>query len=133
MFDVIAVLCDIFLFPSFIAILFIFFYHCCCFQLVLLVFDQNSTGKDLFWYARDKKSQQSDMDAAKEEIRRIKEEEEQAMREALGLAPKRAAHSQGNRLDKHEFSELVKRGSTAEDLGAGHAEAARVHGLGFSK
>lgn len=73
------------------------------------------------------------MDAAKEEIRRIKEEEEQAMREALGLAPKRAAPSQGNRLDKHEFSELVKRGSTAEDLGAGHAEAAQVHGLGFAK
>lgn len=55
------------------------------------------------------------------------------MREALGLAPKRASRSQGNRLDKHEFSELVKRGSTAEDLGAGHAEAARVDGLGFSR
>ncbi|KAJ1423676.1 hypothetical protein SESBI_12314 [Sesbania bispinosa] len=73
------------------------------------------------------------MEAAKEEIKRIKEEEEQAMREALGLAPKRANRSQGNRLDKHEFSELVKRGSTAEDLGAGHAEAARVQGLGFSR
>ncbi|KAL6526696.1 hypothetical protein OROGR_015786 [Orobanche gracilis] len=69
----------------------------------------------------------------KEEIRRIKEEEEQAMREALGLAPKRASKSQGNRLDKHEFAELVKRGSTAEDLGAGHAEAAQVHGLGFAR
>ncbi|KAI3783669.1 hypothetical protein L1987_42755 [Smallanthus sonchifolius] len=44
-------------------------------------------GKDLHWYARDKKSNKSDMEAAKEEIRRIKEEEEQAMREALGLAP----------------------------------------------
>ncbi|KAF2318205.1 hypothetical protein GH714_002938 [Hevea brasiliensis] len=55
------------------------------------------------------------------------------MREALGLAPKRASRPQGNRLDKHEFSELVKRSSTAEDLGAGHAEAARVHGLGFSR
>ncbi|KAK6144229.1 hypothetical protein DH2020_021049 [Rehmannia glutinosa] len=53
--------------------------------------------------------------------------------EALGLAPKRAAKSQGNRLDKHEFAELVKRGSTAEDLGAGHAEAAEVHGLGFAR
>jgi len=73
------------------------------------------------------------MEAAKEEIKRIKEEEEQAMREALGLAPKRANRPQGNRLDKHEFSELVKRGSTAEDLGAGHAEAARVQGLGFSR
>ncbi|KAG2287136.1 hypothetical protein Bca4012_031933 [Brassica carinata] len=41
----------------------------------------------------------------KEEIQRVKEQEEQAMREALG-----------NRLDKQEFTELVKRGSTAEDL-----------------
>ncbi|KAJ1380702.1 Kinase phosphorylation domain [Sesbania bispinosa] len=90
-------------------------------------------GKDLFWYTRDKKSHAAEMEAAKEEIKRIKEEEEQAMREALGLAPKRANRSQGNRLDKHEFSELVKRGSTAEDLGAGHAEAARVQGLGFSR
>lgn len=90
-------------------------------------------GKDLHWYARDKKSKDADMEAAKEEIRRIKEEEEQAMREALGLAPKRSTKPQGNRLDKHEFSELVKRGSTAEDLGAGHAEAAHVQGLGFAK
>lgn len=55
------------------------------------------------------------------------------MREALGLAPKRASRPQGNRLDKHELSELVKRGSTAEDLGGGHAEAASVQGLGFSR
>lgn len=90
----------------------------------------NQTGKDLHWYARDKKSS-SNVDAAKEEIRLIKEQEEQAMREALGLAPKTTGRSHGNRLDKHEFSELVKRGSTAEDLGAGHAEAAQVQGLGF--
>ncbi|XP_061366329.1 uncharacterized protein LOC133309564 [Gastrolobium bilobum] len=90
-------------------------------------------GKDLFWYARDKKSHSAEMEAAKEEVKRIKEEEEQAMREALGLAPKRANRPQGNRLDKHEFSELVKKGSTAEDLGEGHAEAARVQGLGFSR
>lgn len=38
----------------------------------------------------------------KEEIQRVKEQEEQAMRE-------------------QEFIELVKRGSTAEDLGAGNA------------
>lgn len=90
-------------------------------------------GKDLHWFARDKKGGGSDVDALKEEIRRVKEEEEQAMREALGLAPKRASRPQGNRLDKHELNELVKRGSTAEDLGEGHAEAARVDGLGFSK
>ncbi|KAK8631835.1 hypothetical protein V6N13_028612 [Hibiscus sabdariffa] len=90
-------------------------------------------GKDLHWYTRDKNSKGSDADALKDEIRRVKEEEEQAMREALGLAPKRSTQPQGNRLDKHELSELVKRGSTAEDLGAGHAEAARVDGLGFSR
>ncbi|KAI3470636.1 hypothetical protein Pfo_027299 [Paulownia fortunei] len=73
------------------------------------------------------------VEAMKEEIRRIKEEEEQAMREALGLPPKRATKSQGNRLDKFEFAELVKRGSIAEDLGAGHVAAAQVHGLGFSR
>lgn len=90
-------------------------------------------GKDLHWYNRDKNTWSAEMDAAKDEIKRIKEEEDQAMREALGLAPKRANPAQGNRLDKHEFSELVKRGSTAEDLGAGHSEAAHVHGLGFSR
>lgn len=90
-------------------------------------------GKDLHWYARDKKSDALNSEAMKEEIRRIKEEEEQAMREALGLAPKRSGKSQGTRLDKHEFAELVKRGSTAEDLGAGHAEAAQVQGLGFAR
>jgi len=87
-------------------------------------------GKDLHWYSKDKKGSASD---AKEEIRRIKEEEEQAMREALGLAPKRAQRPQGNKLDKHEYSELIKRESTAEDLGAGHAEAAQVEGLGLYK
>ncbi|KAI3470650.1 hypothetical protein Pfo_027313 [Paulownia fortunei] len=46
------------------------------------------------------------------------------MREALGLPPMHPTKPQGNRLDKHEFAELVKRGSTVEDLGAGHAEAA---------
>ncbi|KAJ8900101.1 hypothetical protein K2173_024217 [Erythroxylum novogranatense] len=90
-------------------------------------------GKDLHWYTRDKNSGNSNADALKEEIKRIKEEEEQAMREALGLAPKRSNRPQGNRLDKHEYSELVKRGSTAEDLGAGHADTARVDGLGYSR
>lgn len=87
----------------------------------------------MFWYNRDKKSEGTEQDALKAEIQKVKEEEEQLMREALGLAPKRSNRPQGNRLDKHEFSELVKRGSTAEDLGAGHAEAAQVHGLGFDR
>ncbi|KAK9290435.1 hypothetical protein L1049_008605 [Liquidambar formosana] len=32
-----------------------------------------------------------------------------------------------------ELAELVKQGSTAEDLGEGHAEAERIQGLGFSR
>lgn len=90
-------------------------------------------GKDLHWYTKDTNALNADMEAAKTEIQRIKEEEERAMQEALGLAPKRSSRPQGNRLDKHEFQELVKRGSTAEDLGAGHAEAAHVQGLGFAR
>lgn len=90
-------------------------------------------GKDLHWYARDKKSAALEAEIAKEEIRRIKEEEEQLMREALGLAPKRSARPQGNRIDKHEYAELIKRESAAEDLGGGHAEAAQVQGLGLYK
>ncbi|KAH0864825.1 hypothetical protein HID58_082036 [Brassica napus] len=73
-------------------------------------------GKDLNWYARDKKQGGSNTDAMKEEIQRVKEQEEQAMREALGLAPKSSTRPQGNRLDKQEYTELIKRGSTAEDL-----------------
>ncbi|XP_020588806.1 multiple myeloma tumor-associated protein 2 homolog [Phalaenopsis equestris] len=90
-------------------------------------------GKDLHWYARDKNSAALNSDSVKEEIRRIKEEEEQLMREALGLAPKRNTRSQGNRIDKHEYAELIKRGSAAEDLSGGHAEAAQVQGLGLYK
>ncbi|KAE8709749.1 hypothetical protein F3Y22_tig00110328pilonHSYRG00321 [Hibiscus syriacus] len=40
-------------------------------------------GKDLHWYTRDKNSKGSEAEALKEEIRRVEEEEEQAMREAL--------------------------------------------------
>lgn len=55
------------------------------------------------------------------------------MREAFGLAAKSSSQPQCNRLDKHEFEELVKRGSTVEDMGAGHSEAAWVHGIDFSR
>lgn len=55
------------------------------------------------------------------------------MREALGLAPKQSSRPQGNRLGRHEFEELVKRGSTVEDMGAGHSEAAWVHGIDFAR
>ncbi|KAK8580814.1 hypothetical protein V6N13_143872 [Hibiscus sabdariffa] len=55
------------------------------------------------------------------------------MREALGRAPKRSYQPQGSCLGKHELSEVVKRGSTAEGLVVGHAEAAQVDSLCFSR
>ena len=67
----------------------------------------------LHWYAKDKQSKDMHMDASKEEMRMIKEEDDKAMRETLSLAPKCAAKSQGSNIDKNEFSELIKRGSTA--------------------
>ncbi|GLJ54369.1 hypothetical protein SUGI_1167380 [Cryptomeria japonica] len=90
-------------------------------------------GKDLFWYTRDKKGGDSGADAAKEEIKRIKEEEERSMLEVLGLAPKRENRPLGNRLDKREAAELLKKGTNAEDLAPGYAEGERVQGLGFTR
>ena len=55
------------------------------------------------------------------------------MREILDLAPKRASHPQGNRLDKREATELLRKGNCAEDLALGYAEGERVQGLGFSQ
>lgn len=89
-------------------------------------------GKDLTWYARDKTSDLSAEEAVKAEIKKIKEEEEQAMRELLGLAPKREKRFQGNRLDKQETAELFKRGKTEEDLAPDYAKGERIQGLGFA-
>ncbi|KAI3851988.1 hypothetical protein MKW98_019987 [Papaver atlanticum] len=47
--------------------------------------------------------------------------------------PQYSNRPQGNRLDQPEFSELVKRESTTEDLDAGQAGAAQVQGLGFAR
>eukprot|EP00252_Welwitschia_mirabilis_P010624 TRINITY_DN23_c1_g1_i1.p1 TRINITY_DN23_c1_g1~~TRINITY_DN23_c1_g1_i1.p1 ORF type:complete len:247 (+),score=64.53 TRINITY_DN23_c1_g1_i1:152-892(+) len=90
-------------------------------------------GKDLHWYARDKKADALDEEAKRAEIRKIKEEEEQAMLEILGLAPKRQTRPQGNRLDKREAAELLKKGNSADDLAPGYAEGERVQGLGFTR
>lgn len=89
-------------------------------------------GKDLTWYAKDRKSDAEVEAARNAEIQKIKEEEEQAMRELLGLAPKRAKKFQGNRLDKQETAELFKRGKTEEDLAPDYAKGERIQGLGFA-
>ena len=55
------------------------------------------------------------------------------MREILGLAPKRESRPMGNRLDKREAAELLKKGVSAEDLASGYADGERVQGLGFTR
>ncbi|KAJ7514227.1 hypothetical protein O6H91_23G034100 [Diphasiastrum complanatum] len=89
-------------------------------------------GKDLHWYTKDKKSAMLASEIAKEEIERIKLEEEQAMREALGLAPKHSTRPSGSHLDKQEVAELLKRGNGTEDQADTYAIGERVQGLGFT-
>ncbi|KAH7427100.1 hypothetical protein KP509_10G030400 [Ceratopteris richardii] len=89
-------------------------------------------GKDLTWYAREHDGDLDAEEALKAEIRKVKEEEEQAMRELLGLAPKKEKRIQGSRLNKQETAELFKRGKTEEDLAPGYTKGERVQGLGFA-
>eukprot|EP01018_Ginkgo_biloba_P010912 Gb_30944 [translate_table: standard] len=63
----------------------------------------------------------------------IKEEEERAMCEILGLAPKWENSPQGNHLDKREAAELLKKGVSAKNLAPGYAEGKGVEGLGFAR
>lgn len=86
-------------------------------------------GKDLHWYAKGN-TKEAEI-AAREEIARIKEEEEQLMREALGLAPKREKKPQGCNIDKHEAAELFKKG-VKDESAPDHAVGERVEGLGFA-
>ncbi|KAG0614675.1 hypothetical protein M758_6G195100 [Ceratodon purpureus] len=90
-------------------------------------------GKDLMWYARDT-TQTADEAAAlaREEIERVKQEEEEAMREALGLAPRRDNKPRVNRLDKREQEELLKRSKAGEEVDKPYAQGERVQGLGFA-
>lgn len=56
----------------------------------------------------------------------MKDEEEQLMREALGLAPKRAQRPSGH-IEKKDAEQLFKREKQEEEARGGE----RVQGLGF--
>ncbi|KAL3688808.1 hypothetical protein R1sor_015117 [Riccia sorocarpa] len=85
-------------------------------------------GKDLYWYTKD-----HDLDGpTKEEIKRIQEEEEDAMKEMLGLAPRKNKRPQGSRLEKREVDELLKKGKSEEERAPGYIDGERVQGLGFA-
>ena len=92
-------------------------------------------GKDLHWYARDKKTTAQDAENLREEVRRLKEEEEQLLNETLGLGGgggRRAQPRGGSRLDSREKEELFKRGKAVEELTGEYKEGERVQGLGFA-
>jgi ubiquitin len=84
------------------------------------------------WYARDKQTAAEAAQAAREEIEKVKQEEEEAMRELLGLAPRREVRPRGSHLDKREQEELFKRGKAAEEVDPTYAQGERVQGLGYA-
>mmetsp|Transcript_35436 Transcript_35436/g.59724 ORF Transcript_35436/g.59724 Transcript_35436/m.59724 type:complete len:242 (+) Transcript_35436:105-830(+) len=85
-------------------------------------------NKDILWWTREKEGQGQSM---AEERRAMKEQEEQLMREALGLAPKkvRKAH---NPMDQKEYEEFLK-GPVDEEGGGEKEDADRMKGLGSGR
>jgi len=69
-------------------------------------------GKDLTWYAKDKKGDNSTAEALAEEKRQLREAEEDMMRARLGLPPiNRKQSAPEVKLDAREVQELLKRGA----------------------
>ncbi|KAG6556253.1 hypothetical protein Mapa_002194 [Marchantia paleacea] len=85
-------------------------------------------GKDLYWYTKDHASD----GATKDEIKRIQEEEEDDMKEMLGLAPRKIKRPQSSQLDKREVEDLLKKGKSGEELAPSYVDGERVQGLGFA-
>mmetsp|Transcript_11208 Transcript_11208/g.28368 ORF Transcript_11208/g.28368 Transcript_11208/m.28368 type:complete len:225 (+) Transcript_11208:2-676(+) len=84
-------------------------------------------GRDLLWYSRDK---QGEAGGSSQELRAVKQREEELMQEALGLKPKTAVARQQNKMEKHELAELLRRGRTVEERDDRFAEAERIKGVG---
>eukprot|EP01089_Gocevia_fonbrunei_P003010 TRINITY_DN1286_c0_g1_i2.p1 TRINITY_DN1286_c0_g1~~TRINITY_DN1286_c0_g1_i2.p1 ORF type:complete len:203 (+),score=56.06 TRINITY_DN1286_c0_g1_i2:101-709(+) len=82
----------------------------------------NRKPNPLWWGSKDKNQPQSDRKAELEEIKR---QEEQLMKEALGLVPKSRASGRG--LDPSEMQDLLKRGQSDNDA----YDADRISGVGF--
>ena len=88
-------------------------------------------GKDLSWYARERKDE--NLSALAEEKRRVKEQEEDMMRQRLGLAPLKRKEAKPVNLDQHEVKELLK-GKQHEEESAEKGDARydeeRIGGIG---
>lgn len=88
----------------------------------------------MLWYTREKggtpmtaaEIAASEEEQRRAEIQRVKDEEEQSMREALGLAPKRKQQPTGQ-IDKKDAEQLFKREKAQEEV----REGERIQGLGF--
>ena len=93
-------------------------------------------GKDLTWYAKDKQSNVEKEEELRSERERMKEEEEDAMNQLLGLAPKRRKSAQpvsGSRLESREMQQLFERGHSGEAISEVYKEGERTQGVGFSQ
>eukprot|EP00002_Diphylleia_rotans_P011621 TRINITY_DN2291_c0_g3_i2.p1 TRINITY_DN2291_c0_g3~~TRINITY_DN2291_c0_g3_i2.p1 ORF type:complete len:283 (-),score=77.58 TRINITY_DN2291_c0_g3_i2:349-1197(-) len=81
-------------------------------------------GKKNIW----DKSTPANVDDAKAELQKLREMEEQILKESLGLAPKSRWES-GKKLEKHEFEELTRKGVIER---TDKEEADKMSGVGFS-
>lgn len=87
-------------------------------------------GRDLLWYTRQG-GEGGEAAALRDELQRVKQEEDRQMREALGLAPREepaAPAPPAPRLASHEVAQLLERGRD----GGAQDDADRVRGVGHA-
>ena len=80
--------------------------------------------KDVFWYTREKGDSS---DPVAEELRRVKEREEDLMLEALGMKPPERRGSGGNRLTAQDLQQITQQAEGEND-----PNEDRVKGLGYN-
>ena len=80
--------------------------------------------KDVFWYTREKGDSSNPV---ADELRRVKEREEDLMLEALGMKLPERRNSGGNRLTAQDMQQITQQAEGEEDL-----TSDRVKGLGYN-
>ena len=79
--------------------------------------------KDVYWYTREKGDSS---DPVAEELRRVRDREEQLMMEALGVKPKEQKAVGSTRLNKQDMQQLTQQSENEPD-----ARPDQVKGLGY--
>ena len=98
-------------------------------------------GRDILWYSRAKPKDGHQSDAgedararARAEKEAVKRREEMLMQEALGLKPRSSGPGAppvgGQNLEKHDLTELLRRGRASEERDERFSEGERIKGLG---